>query len=212
MPINPSDLAAGDTLWSLADRCIFHYGLHPDDDDWRGDPLAIDRRYDEALSLYDGENAAKWMRDDRTSLQFMALEKLWPALVAALGLPELDERTGEGYTGEELLGVLRRFRRWKRDQAERWRLDAEMIHTYPALGSRLTYEGYVGLAYNRERVQCIAGVAAWRAAVAASGRSTAYFGLVDAMAPTLGHARELAEMIESNRAQSQAWAEKNGHA
>lgn len=207
MPINPVDRAAGDDdQYTLAERCIFAYGLAVDDD-VTGDPLAIEARYHEAVSLYDADLAAGWMKDDRLALQFLALEKLWPAFHRALGLPEYDDRTGEGYPAEATIGALRRFFDWRDSIEAKYRLASEMVATYgPVPGKPWSYERYAGMAFNRGRAQCLPAVAHWRAIVAGRGKGKAYYGLADAMAPNPEHARQLDEAIESQRATAEAWA------
>ncbi len=206
MKPNRVDQATGDDgLYTAAERCIFPYG---GGSDLAGDPLAIDRRYHDAVSLYDGDLAAQWMKDDRLALQFMALRKLWPALHASLGVAELDEATGEGHTAEETIAILRRFFAWKAAITAKYRDAAEWVAAYGhPPGARYPFERYAGLHFNLSRIQCIPAVAAWRGAVAASGSARVFFGLADAMAPNGKHAREIDELIEQNREQSRAWAE-----
>ena len=204
MAIIPLDTRAEDDgSFSVSDRAIFCYGGGID---LRADPLAVERRYNEALASQSPDVLARWLQDRNYNQKLLAFRRLIPVSHAALGTSSMDE-IGAGLTGPEVLAVIDRFWRFRDRIAREERAAAEWIATYGPVDSRpMTYRRFCGLWWNRHRVQAIAGVNAYRAAAAARGGSLP-FVFADAMGSTLEEAHLIHEQAENDRVQAEAKAE-----
>ena len=162
------------------------------DRDWRGDPLAIEARYEAELAAEKPRRrSAKWLRRDNLSTR-LAGDAASPANHPgglrpvqrlskgdAGGLSAGDARCG-------LLGAILRLP----GLAQALSIAARRSCSSPTGHSPVSVHGYereVGLWLQpRARPQAVVGLAHWRGAIAAAGTAPAHFSLVDAMASHRG--------------------------
>lgn len=208
MPIVPVDLDdAAPGGFAARDRAIFAYGLAAGDDDWRGDPLAIEARYEAAVAALDLDALAKYLERRHPTLRLIAQRRLAPAIRGAFGLPAFAESRPGGLTVVDAFALLGRFFAFQDLVRARYRREAELLATYgPLPGRAHGYEREAGLWWNRERSRAHAAVAHWHGALAAGTFCELPFSLADAQAHNEAAARALARRINDDRRAAEAAA------
>ena len=193
--------------FTAQERAIFAYSLGKGVPDYRGDPQAIETRFESRLASQNPEMIGKWLGASNRilSTRLLGFRRITQVIHHAFDLPEFSEACPSGLTVGDGMKLLDRFFAFLDRLRLKYRREAELVATYGSLPGRVhTYEREMGLWLNRERAQSFAGVAHWRGAIAASGVAQAHFALVDAMASSDEEAHELATTIEGDRLQAMA--------
>ena len=206
MRINPADPRdCPGSPFTVHQRAIFASG---GGFDLRGDPLVIERRYDEAMADNNPSAIGERLKRDDPNTNLLAFRRLADATHAAPGTVPLELGGEFCLTADESLSVIGRFLAFRERLAGEYREEAEMIATYgPAFGGKPSYRQRCGLWWNRRRVQSIAAVATFWGITAAKG-GPLQETMADALANRPNEALEMAEQYENDRLEAATRAAK----
>jgi hypothetical protein len=115
------------------------------------DPLRVYRRLTHALGQ-DPTATLTQARSPDPSVAFQAQEELYRAARFAFELP-FDPATGQGATEEVLNAALRSYRDYVEKKKDDYRELADFIAAYHVLPFDLSYDDFVGLWFNKDRVR-----------------------------------------------------------
>lgn len=167
-------------MFTESERLIYHF--HDGEWDRTADPLALEDAYFAALAGIDQAGLDDQLGSPYPPARIAAEERLLPAIRAAFGVEEFDERTGRGLPLAETFGLTRDLFAWKATVRSKYRRLARHVAVYGRDPARpIGYEAFCGLEFNVGRVAAIQGVQVARGIVSAlTGKP--HPSLIDAMA------------------------------